>query len=96
MTEQEYNQQLIKLKKDYEFNVNRLNEGFALSNNPYNEGCIFQDHIGKIKVESIDVVNLSGYALPSCVYEGVELKIDGTPRVKVTRRKAFQVNEVKK
>lgn len=95
MTKEQYKERWEQLNKDFQFNINRLKEEFAFANNPYNEGDIFTDNIGKIRIETIDVTIPFGESLPSCVFYGPELKADGTPKKSGEKRKAFQCNEKK-
>lgn len=54
---------------------------FAKSNNPYKVGDIVTDHIGALQIQRISVCAPQPYnPLPCCIYRGVELKKDGTPK----------------
>lgn len=96
MTKEHYNDRLAAIEKNYRKQIESLNEDYANANNPYKPGDVFTDHIGVIKIE-----NLKGWTIPYCekfpsyVYEGVELKKDGTPKTNNIVRIAFQCNEVK-
>lgn len=75
----------------------RLVKEYVDLHNPYKVGDIFTDHIGSIRIERIiySYSPDSRYPTPYFVYEGTELKKDGTPK-KITRtRKAWLVNEQK-
>lgn len=62
-----------------------------MSNNPYKIGDVVEDHIGKLMIEQICVYE-DPWDLPVCVYKGVELNKDGTPRKKQTGRGVYQSN----
>jgi len=97
MTLDEYKKTKDKLRREYEYSVKELNISFAKSNNPYNIGDKFTDHMGSIIIEkiqySVSFVNCE--TVPSCVYFGAELKKDGTSKKNSKKRHAWQVNEVK-
>lgn len=94
MTIEEYQSELKLLESEFLKRKYRLVKECALSNNDYQIGDIFTDHIGSIKVEQIDVVLSS--QKPTCVYCGIELKKDGTPTKKRTKRQAWQINDISK
>ena len=64
---------------------------YCLANNKYKEGDIFQDHMGKIIIEKIDYYYSPDN--PCCIYLGIELKKDGTPKKNNPKRWAYQCNE---
>jgi hypothetical protein len=83
---------LTELSKEYERDKNILIRDYCFSNNPYKVGDKFTDHIGSIIIEEIkySVISLC------CIYFGIELKKDGTPRKDGSKRRAVQTSEVKK
>lgn len=91
MSEEEY----IKKKKDLEIelrlNILNLNAEYAHANNHLKRGDIAEDHIGKIRVESISYGYVS-YGLPQCIYKGQTLKKDGTETAKKEQREVYQSN----
>lgn len=94
MTELEYRDELVKLETEYRKKRQELMAKFALSNNTVKKGDKFTDHIGTILVEEIKAQgSLTG--LPSCIYLGVELKKDGTPKKSGEKRWAYQTNKLK-
>jgi hypothetical protein len=93
MTIDQYKEKVRELVIEFKNNKKQLAKEFALANNPYKVGDIFTDHIGSVKVEKISVY--LSLDIPSCVYEGLVVKSDGTPAKKLGKRSAFQVNEKK-
>jgi hypothetical protein len=94
MTDQEYNKRLNELRKEYQRKEEELNDLYAIDNNPYTVGSIFEDHIGKIKIEKIDT-GWGHSKMPCCIYYGLELKKNGTPKKSGASREAWQCNDVK-
>ena len=94
MTQEEYNSELNQLEQEFLVNKRKLATKCAFSNNAVKIGDIVTDHIGSIMVESIKVGFPSLNELPSCVYDGVELKKDKTPKKIPTKRSAWQCNLV--
>ena len=90
MTQQEYEEKTLVLKKEHETQMHNLAREFALSNNPVKLQDIVTDHIGSIKV---DKIGLSIHnQKPSCFYSGMVLKKDLTPTKKFERRNVYQIN----
>lgn len=95
MTKETYLRQLKALTSEYESKKSTLKKEYALANNPYEIGSIFEDHIGKILVEKIDIVTPYGNQdIPSCLYTGPEIKKDGTSKKGNRIRSAWQINGV--
>jgi hypothetical protein len=90
MTLLQYKESLKKLKAEYQYMMDRLDECYALANNPFKVGDVFTDHIGKIRIEKIKITVT--YGTPSCVYIGTNLKKDGTPYKDGSKREAYQIN----
>lgn len=90
---EDYKSRLRQLAIDYEKAKQNLAREYALANNPYKVGDIFTDHIGSIAIERIGVY-LSSDA-PHCVYNGLELKKDGTSTKRGNKRDAHQSNDIK-
>ena len=91
MKREELELKLNELENEYILNKKKLIRKFCDANNPYKVGDVFTDHIGSIKVELIRY-NYSDY---NCVYFGVELKKDGTPKKLNPKRNAWQGNDIK-
>lgn len=96
MNKEELRHNLDTLHKKYEADRKNILREFAYSNNPYQIGDIFIDHIGGVKIESIGISidYVTGNAISSCIYKGIELKKDGTPMKKQTGRIAYQSNDI--
>ena len=93
MKKEQYEKKLKELENKFKEDKKLIQTEYALSNNTYTKGDIFTDHIGKIMVERIDVtVNFMG--IPQCVYFGLELKKDGTPKKSNDKRWAYQCNDI--
>jgi len=95
MEKLEYDKAMQELQADFENKKKLLVKDYALSNNPYKVGDIFQDRIGRIRVETIKSKVGFGEKYPSCVYFGVELNKDGSDNKKGKKREAWQGNEEK-
>ena len=95
MENEQFDSKLKELEEEYQNKLFALYKEYALSNSPLKEGDIAQDHIGKIKVDKIQIGTPApsyGHKYPYCVYYGVELKKDGTPTKKGDRRGVYQSN----
>jgi hypothetical protein len=92
MTKEQLRTELDIIHSDYAENVERVKITYCKANNPYKIGDIFTDHIGSIKIEKI-IFDLSSNEL-CCVYFGVELKKDLTPRKDNSKRNAWQSNDI--
>jgi len=57
MTQNELYLAHSKLIKEYEENKTALNIEYANANNPYAIGDVFTDHMGSIRIESIEYSN---------------------------------------
>ena len=93
MNEYEFNTEIKKLQKKHIKEIRELYKKYAFSNNPYKIDDVISDHIGSIKIEEISVCIING--IPSCVYYGVELKKDGTPKKGQKYRTVYQVNIIR-
>lgn len=94
MTEEQYNARKQQIAHHAKLAEQRLVIDYCQAHNPYKIGDVFTDHIGSIRIDQI-TYDVSLYRLPCCVYTGVELKKDGTPKASGSRRAAYQVNDVK-
>lgn len=92
MSEEEYNEQLAKLKQELKRREEVLAKTYAYANNPVFIGDIVTDHVTTIKVQKIGIYR-SLY--PSCFYIGVELKKDLTPKKRQENTTIYQCNIVK-
>jgi hypothetical protein len=91
MTKETLDKQLAQLLADYEQQKKELIKSYCIANNPYKVGDVFTDAYGSIKIEQVT------YSIHSmcCVYYGVPLKKDLTPKLSSPHRSAYQDNEVK-
>jgi hypothetical protein len=90
MSFEEYKSELKRINEEFDLKKRLLATKYALSNTNYTVGDIVKDHIGTIKVEKI--YTTMSFNVPVCVYEGIELKKDGTPTKKGSKRQVYQIN----
>lgn len=95
MKKEELDSKLSQLEQEYSLNKKKLIREFCDANNPYKVGDIFTDHIGSIRIEKIKYSFSLYREKPCCVYYGVELKKDLTPKKIQTNREAWQSNDIK-
>ena len=81
-----------EIDKERDLKMYELDKKYALANNPYKIGDIITDHIGSLKIEKTKLYRTYSDRLPSLIYFGVELKKDGTPRVRQENRGVHQTN----
>jgi len=89
---EELKERIHGLQVKFDSDVMFFKRQYCDRNNNYEIGDIFTDHMGSVLIENI------GYhyrEIPCCVYYGVELKKDGTPRKDGSKRQARQSNEKK-
>lgn len=91
MTADEYFIKLSELEKSYDDSRRKVIREFALTNNPVQVGDIVIDHMKKILVQSISI-SLSYRDLPCCIYKGIELKVDNTPKKNNIQSSVYQSN----
>ncbi len=91
MTKETLEEKLTALEKKYEAEKRAIQKEYAFSNNTLKVGDNVTDHNGTIKIEKIGLY-LHYSSSPSCYYEGIELKKDGTPKKGEPKRNVFQVN----
>lgn len=65
---------------------------YAMSHNSVATGDVIEDHIGRIKVEKINVQIPSFQSVPVCVYFGVEMTKNGNRSKKDKKRWVYQSN----
>jgi hypothetical protein len=93
MTIQDLQQKLKELRQEHELKQKEIMRQYCDSNNPYQIGDKFTDHIGSIIVEKIRY-SYTVTGEPCCVYFGTELKKDGTLKKNDVKRQAWQPNDV--
>lgn len=92
MSKEEYDLKVRLLEKELKDKKLELAKEYALANNPIKVGDIITDHYHTIKVERIGTAIVIGSPYPACVYSGVQLKKDGTPRVNQDDTRMYQDN----
>ena len=93
MTEEEYEAKRTFIQKEYNNKLKALNKECASSNNPYKIGDVITDHYHTIRIERIGLSSHKAHNdMPQCVYRGVELKKDGTPKKRQVDTVMFQCN----
>jgi hypothetical protein len=95
MTKDEYAKEKERLANAHYNSVRELNKEYAFSNSRYKIGDIFRDHMGRIRIEEIRVGFSFTSGTPSCLFWGVETKVNGDPYKSGSKREAWQSNEVK-
>jgi hypothetical protein len=95
MTAEELQAALKEAEQKYELERIGLFKKFCEAKNPYKIGDVFTDHIGSIRIQKFRY-SISNYPVEnSCmIYEGIELKKDGTPKKNNPIRRAWQSNEI--
>lgn len=94
-TIEKYREKIAEIEEEAAQKKRLLVREFALGNNPYKKGDIIKDDIGSLIIEKVQVHFGFGNSLPYCSYTGVELKKDGTPRLKQDNRRISQLNIIK-
>jgi hypothetical protein len=94
-TLEEYLKRIAEIDKKAEMEKTSVVLEFARANNPYKEGDIVSDGTNTIRVTRMKVTRGWGNVLPFCYYYGVELKKDGTPKVRQSGLNIAQTNIVK-
>lgn len=89
---QEYKDKLKELTDNFDRDKSLLAKQYAFSNNTLKVGDIVGDSVSKILVEKIMYTAGGGFSnnTPECVYFGIELKKDNTPRKDGNKRKIYQ------
>ncbi len=92
MTEEEYDEKLQKIEKEYAIKKHTLSINFAKSNNPYKIGDIIRDHYETIMIDKIKTNLASWCSYPSCVYSGILVTKKGIPFKNGKRGTVYQDN----
>lgn len=95
MTLEEYKQKMSELRTEFDIKVNQLRDLYAIDNNTYTVGDMFEDHAGKIRIEKIGTGMPYGLEFPCCTFFGPELKKDGTLKASGSKREVWQCNDIK-
>jgi hypothetical protein len=97
MTKQQYNDRIKEVEELHKINKLLVIQVYAYANNPYKVGDIIRDHSHIIKIERIKFCRPSiGEEFPSCVYHGIELKKDLTPKKNQGNTVMYQTNVLEK
>lgn len=94
MTFEDYKDKLNELRSEFSIKEDELMKEYVKSNDPYNIGDNFTDHIGTILIEKKYYGTPGLSNKPCVVYYGAELKKDGTPKKNGKKRKAWQSNAI--
>ena len=92
MEKEKIEKKLQDLFKEYELKRKAAIREYCDANNPYKVGDVFEDRQGKIKIEKIGYNYSQSFG---CIYYGIELKKDGTPKKIESKRPAWQSNDIK-
>jgi len=69
----------------------KIAEAYAFSNNEHGVGDMIEDHIGRIKIETVRL-GLDHRGEPCCVYYGPKYTKKGTPFKDGSGREVWQTN----
>ena len=83
MTAKEFEEGRKEIEDDYKNQKKELYYKYASSNNTYKIGDIIKDHYHIIRIKKIMYTIL--YNKPSCVYQGIPLRQDLTPKKKFVK-----------
>ena len=93
MSEETYKAGRAAFYNAYLTKINELKKEFVTSNNPYKEGDIIEDHIGKgLWNGNYHIYTRDSDSLPEMVYHCRVLKKDGTPTKKEEYRGIYGSN----
>ncbi len=85
--------ELKRLENEYFTERTRMIKAYCDAHNTHKVGDVVTDHIGSVKLHKISYYVHSEH--PCCIYVGLELKKDGTPRKDGKIRGVYQCNERK-
>ena len=95
-TLENYKKGLAEIENEATVRKNKLAREFAEANNPFKEGDIITDGVDTLEIKSFKVSLGWGNTLPEIVCYGVELKKDGTPKIRQSRICIYQSSATKK
>ncbi|NCB47508.1 hypothetical protein EOM81_10890 [bacterium] len=90
---QDLKNSLQNIENRYKIEKIRTIKTYCDANNPYKVGDTFTDYNCTIRIENIRYY--CSETNPCCIYEGVILRKDGTPRKDGKKESCFQSNERK-
>lgn len=88
MTKEEYDKRVATLKNEHDKAIRELSKEYVLSNNPHKPGDVVADHTGSIVIDRVFI----SYRPLCAVYQGRELKKDGTVKKNKKVRQVYQSN----
>jgi hypothetical protein len=91
-TLEEYHRGLAAIEEEAKQKKVALVKEFAMANNPHKKGDTIRDSEGGLIIERINIHYGYGNSLPYCSYGGTELKKDGTPKLRQSKRTIAQFN----
>jgi len=91
MKKEEYDIKMVKLYEAHQLARRELMKEFAYANNTVEVGDIVIDHSCKILVQQIKVY-VGPNTYPECRYDGIELKVDNTPKRNNIKSSVYQGN----
>lgn len=93
-TQEDFVNSLKELEQKYRKDKEDINRIFATKNNPYKIGDIVTDHIGTLLIEKIQFKPSYNANLPQCVFKGLELKKDGTPKIRQDKNRRIYQDDI--
>jgi len=92
MKEMDYFLKIDEINKKCNYEMNKLHKKFALSNNPYKQGDIIQDHCQIIEIKEISITKSILSKVPYCIYKGLKLKKNLEPFKSHENASIHQIN----
>ena len=92
MTKDELNEKLQNIEREKDLEARKVLKEYALSNAIYKVGDIIEDHLGRIKIESVSWSMNYGHRDSTAVYVGAQLKKDLTTFKSGEKRNVYQNN----
>lgn len=94
-TLENYKAELAKIEEEVKERKHKLAREFAQGNNPYKLGDIITDGTNTIQITKFKLSIGWGNELPCLAFYGVELKKDGTPKLRQSGEAIYQRNIIK-
>ncbi len=89
---EDYKARIAEIEKEAEDKKKAFMMEVANANNTYKKGDIVSDGTTTLQVEVIKVARGWANELPCCVYYGIELKKDSTPKIRQSGEGVYQRN----
>jgi len=90
MTKEDLKHKLKQIEDECIIKRKEVMRIYCDEHNPFKIGDSFTDHIGTIRIEKVRY----DLQYPCCVYFGVELKKDGSPKNSGKKRNSWQFNQL--